>query len=133
MKKSEELYMKHVYTTGGVEDSTEAQEVTINEVESYRPTTRPWKDQNTSEIPPSRGFYEKSSVRGYNKDRTGMIPPEKQSNKEYKMKKEASVYSLYSPVHCSFVHCVVCMSVYMCTVIVVFFLAIEIMNLQYPK
>ena len=54
MKKSEELYMKQVYTTGGGEDITDSQntkEVTINEVDSYRSTTRPWTEAKTGEIP----------------------------------------------------------------------------------
>ena len=59
MKKSEELYMNHMYTTGGAEDSAEdlqTKEVTINEVESYRPMARLCKDQNTSGIPLNTGF-----------------------------------------------------------------------------
>ena len=62
MKKAEELYMKHVYTTGGIEDARDCQdskEVTINQVESYRPMTRTWKDEKTDEIPPNGTEYEK--------------------------------------------------------------------------
>ena len=42
MKKAEELYMKHVYTTGGSEEQTDTQitrEVTINEVSRNTQTT----------------------------------------------------------------------------------------------
>ena len=51
MKKAEDLYMKHVYTTGGSEDQTDTQttkEVTINEVSRHTLNQIFGKDRNTS-------------------------------------------------------------------------------------
>ena len=78
MKKAEELYMKHVYTTGGSEDQTETQttkEVMINEVSRHASNQMFGKDRNTSEIPPVRGAYGKTFARKYESNRTGEIPP----------------------------------------------------------
>ena len=77
MKKAEELYMKHVYTTGGSEDQTETQatkEVTINEVASRASNQTFGKYRNTSEIPPVRDTYGKTFTRTYENNRTGEIP-----------------------------------------------------------
>ena len=87
MKKAEELYMKHVYTTGGSEDQTETQatkEVTINEVASRASNQTFGKYRNTSEIPPVRDTYGKTFTRTYENNRTGEIPPRKQDNREHK-------------------------------------------------
>ena len=86
MKKAEELYMKHVYTTGGVDDQPDTQpskEVTINEVERYSSTQKLRTDQNTGKIPPVRGPYGKTYLRRYGSNRTGEIPPTTQTNTKY--------------------------------------------------
>ena len=86
MKKAEELYMKHVYTTGGTDEQTDShtsKEVTINEVERYTPLQRSGTDRNTSEIPLVRGSYGKAYPRRYENNRTGEIPPNTQSNTGY--------------------------------------------------
>ena len=93
MKKAEELYMKHVYTTGGAEEPTEnlkTREVTINEVHTHRPTTSTWKDRNTSEILPNRRFYEQTRESEPYRGKTGEISPEKEANKDYKANKFTS-------------------------------------------
>ena len=90
MKKAEELYMKHVYTTGGVDDPTDthtSKEVTINEVERYTPTQRHRTDRNTGEIPPVRGSYGKTYSGKYENNRTGEIPPITQTNTGFVMSK----------------------------------------------
>ena len=82
MKKAEELYMKHVYTTGGVDDQPDthtSKEVTINEVERYNATQRSRTDRNTGEIPPVRGSYGKTYPGRYENNRTGEIPPHTQT------------------------------------------------------
>ena len=86
MKKAEELYMKHVYTTGGMEDQNDSynsKEVMINEVERYIPTQRPRTDRNTSEIPPVRGSYGKTYPGRYENNTTGEISPNTQNNARY--------------------------------------------------
>ena len=86
MKKAEELYMKHVYTTGGTDDQTDThtmKEVTINEVKRHSPAQRPRIDRNTSEIPPGRGAYGKTYPGRYENNRTGEIPPVIQTNTGY--------------------------------------------------
>ena len=63
MKKAEELYMKHVYTTGGSGDQTNTyttKEVTINELSRHVPSQTFGNDRNTSEIPPIRNSYGKT-------------------------------------------------------------------------
>ena len=64
MRKAEELYMKHVYTMGGMEqkqDTTSAMEVVINEVNvPKRPgpnNNRPWRNKNSGEISPNKGVF----------------------------------------------------------------------------
>ena len=87
MKKAEELYMKHVYTTGGSEDHTETQvtkEVTINEVSSHGSNQTFGNYGNTSEIPSVRGTYGKTFTRKHENNRTGEIPPHKQDNRDHK-------------------------------------------------
>ena len=87
MKKAEDLYMKHVYTTGGSEDQTDTQttkEVTINEVSRHTPNQIFGKDRNTSEIPPVRSTYGKTFPRKYENNRTGEIPPITQDNRGHK-------------------------------------------------
>ena len=86
MKKAEELYMKHVYTTGGTEDQTDThitKEVTINEVERHFPAQRPRTDRNTGEIPPGKAPYGKPYPGRYENSRTGEIPPVVQTNTGY--------------------------------------------------
>ena len=66
MRKAEELYMKHVYTTGGSEEQTDiqsAKEVTINEVSRHTPSYEFKKAMDTSEIPPVRNTYGKTFQR----------------------------------------------------------------------
>ena len=78
MKKAEELYMKHVYTTGNVEDQADtytSKEVTINEVDRYGTSQRSRIDRNTGDIPPVRGSYGKTYPEKYDNNRTGEIPP----------------------------------------------------------
>ena len=87
MKKAEELYMKHVYTTGGSEEQTDTQitrEVTINEVSRNTPNYRFEKDRNTSEIPPVRNTYGKTYSRSYEGNRTGEIPRNTNDNRRQK-------------------------------------------------
>ena len=87
MKKAEELYMKHVYTMGGSEDSVENQvmkEVTINEVGSFRSTQKTWKDRNTSEILPDRSSYGRPNMSKYGTGRTGEIPSEDKADTNYR-------------------------------------------------
>ena len=87
MKKAEELYMKHVYTTGGSEEQTDTQitrEVTINEVSRNTPNYRFEKDRNTSEIPPVRNTYGKTYSRSYEGNRTGEIPPNTNDDRRQK-------------------------------------------------
>ena len=84
MKRAEELYMKHVYPTGGSDEQTDTQitkEVTINEVSRHTPNHRFEKDRNISEIPPVRNTYGKTFQRRYENNRTGEIPPNTQDNR----------------------------------------------------
>ena len=84
MKKAEELYMNHVYTTGGSEDQTETQtakEVTINEVSRHASNQMFGKDRNTSKIPPVRSAYGKTFSSKYENNRTGEISPITQDNR----------------------------------------------------
>ena len=86
MKKAEELYMKHVYTTGGIDDQTDthtSKEVMINEIDRYSPTQRSGTDRNTGKIPPGRGSYGKTYPRRYDNNSTGEIPPSTQTNTGY--------------------------------------------------
>ena len=87
MKKEEELYMKHVYTTGGEDSLTDphgTKEVTINEVSRYTPSQRFEGNRNTSEIPPVRSPYRKTYPRKQEHNRTGEIPPNTQDNRGHK-------------------------------------------------
>ena len=87
MKKAEELYMKHVYTTGGSDEQTDTQitkEVTINEVSRNTPNYRFEKDRNTSEILPVRNTYGKTYSRSYEGNRTGEIPPNTNDDRRQK-------------------------------------------------
>ena len=87
MKKAEELYMKHVYTTGGSEEQTDTQitrEVTINEVSRNTSNYRFDKDRNTSEIPSVRSTYGKTYSRSYEGNRTGEIPPNTNDDRRQK-------------------------------------------------
>ena len=87
MKKAEELYMKHVYTTGGSDGMTDAQatkELTINEVARYTPNQMFKRNRNTSEIPPVRSSYGKTYPRKQENNRTGKIPPNTQDNRGHK-------------------------------------------------
>ena len=84
MKKAEEFYMKHVYTTGGSDEQADIQitkEVTINEVSRHTPHHRFEKDRDTGEIPSARNAYGKSFQRKYENNRTGKIPPNPQDNR----------------------------------------------------
>ena len=90
MKKAEELYMKHVYTTGGSEEQTDTQitrEVTINEVSRNTSNYRFDKDRNTSEIPSVRSTYGKTYSRSYEGNRNGEIP---QNTNDDRRQKEGS-------------------------------------------
>ena len=60
MRKAEELYMKHIYATGGVDNKQETPavaEVMINEVNvtqrSGQYSHRPWRNRENSEISPN--------------------------------------------------------------------------------
>ena len=61
MKKAEELYMKHIYTTGKILNKREnvaPTEITINEVDSPQRTRdythRHWRNRESSEISPNQ-------------------------------------------------------------------------------
>ena len=87
MKKAEELYMKHVYTTGGLDDQKDThttKEVTINEVSGQASNHTFRRDRNTSEIPPVRNSYGNTYQRRHENSGTGEIPPRKQDNREHK-------------------------------------------------
>ena len=64
MRKAEELYMKHVCTTGGTEnkqDTSGAMEVVINVVHTPQKSGlnnhRHWRNMNSSEISPNKGAF----------------------------------------------------------------------------
>ena len=68
MKKAEELYMKHIYTTGEIPNKREnvaPTEVTINEVDSPQRTRdythRRWKNRESSEISPNQTKFQKQA------------------------------------------------------------------------
>ena len=85
MKKAEELYMKHVYTTGGLDEQTDTyatKEVTINEVSRHTPNHTFGRDRNTNEISSVRSSHGKVYPRKYENNRTGEIPPNNQDNGE---------------------------------------------------
>ena len=58
MIKAEELYMKHIYATGGVDnkqENTAPAEVVINEVITQKTgqySHRPWRNRDSGEILP---------------------------------------------------------------------------------
>ena len=87
MKKAEELYMKHVYTTGGSDDQTDThatKEVMIKEISRHIPNQTFGRDRDTSEIPPVRSAYGKTYPRKYENNRTSEIPPNTQDNRGHK-------------------------------------------------
>ena len=87
MRKAEELYMKHVYTTGGSEEQTDTQsmkEVTINEVSRHTPSYEFKKARDTSEIPPVRNTYGKTFQRRQENNKSGEISPNFQDNRSRK-------------------------------------------------
>ena len=66
MKKAEELYMKHIYTTEGqienIKNTSPGVEVTTNEVNSMQKpeqyNQRTWKSKNYSEISPKQSNFQ---------------------------------------------------------------------------
>ena len=67
MRKAEELYIKHIYATGGVDnkqENTAPTEVTINEVMTQKTgqySHRPWRNRDSSEISPDSGNFQRKS------------------------------------------------------------------------
>ena len=66
IRKAEELYMKHIYATGGVDNKQEtpaAAEVMINEVNvpqrSGQYSHRPWRNRENSEILPNSDVFQR--------------------------------------------------------------------------
>ena len=63
MRKAEELYMKHIYATGGVEnknENTAPTEVVINEVMTQKTgqyNQRAWRNKEGGEISPNSGNF----------------------------------------------------------------------------
>ena len=97
MKKAEELYMKHIYTTEGQTDSipnaSPSVEVTINKAnimqKSGRYSQRSWKSKNYSKIPPEQNNSQHTSCRGDNRELPRgsytqiMVNPTQLSDKEF--------------------------------------------------
>ena len=67
MRKAEELYMKHIYATGGVEnknENTAPTEVVINEVMTQKTgqySQRAWRNKEGGEISPNSGNFQRQS------------------------------------------------------------------------
>ena len=67
MRKAAELYMKHIYTTGGIDSNQEngtSTEVVINEVTTQKAgqySHRPWRNKDGGEISPNSGNFQRQS------------------------------------------------------------------------
>ena len=65
MRKAEELYMKHIYATGGVDSKQEngtSTEVIINENTTQKTgqySHRPWRNKDGGEILPNSGNFQR--------------------------------------------------------------------------